>query len=182
LCTKVKDMSLAAWGRNRISWSWNAGLMWAFVKIRKLSHWKGTYCWMSSHWLSDCCSYWSIEALGAEVAQVLVIFLYSRPGCCTAIAGQFNLCLERNEWRKEFEWCIRQTLFSEKTENHDWTWFLDDGGDLTNIVLINTSQWLESTDLKDYYWVFTDFMSVWKNGTYLCLQSTWMIRLLNQIR
>ena len=73
--------------------------------------------------------------LGAEVSwSSCNIFFYTR-SCCSSIA---NAGIPVFAWKgmndQEFDWCIEQTLYAFK-DGKPLNMILDDGGDLTNMVL-----------------------------------------------
>jgi adenosylhomocysteinase len=77
----------------------------------------------------------TLIALGAEVTWSLVTFSHSRSSCCC------NCCWNSSLWKglneEDFDWCIEQTLFFGE-DRQPLNMILDDGGDLTNMVIDRT--------------------------------------------
>ena len=72
--------------------------------------------------------------LGAEVSWSSCN-IFSTGSCCSRHCSERHtcVCLERND-RRRFDWCIKQTLFAF-SDDKPLNMILDDGGDLTNMVL-----------------------------------------------
>ena len=101
----------------------------------------------------------TLVALGAEVTWSSCNIFSTQDHAAAAIAaagipGMHGKGL--NE--EEFDWCIEQTLFFGE-DRKPLNMILDDGGDLTNMVLINilSSQKISKGFLKKPLPVFTDF-------------------------
>src|SRR6476620_10404855 len=135
---KVKDMSLAEWGRKeiRLAEAEMPGLM----SIRKE--------YGASQPLKDariaCCLHMTIQtavlietlvALGAEVRWSSCNIFSTQDHAAAAIAAAgVPVFAWKGETLEEADWCIEQTLFFGAADR-PLNMILDDGGDLTNMVL-----------------------------------------------
>jgi adenosylhomocysteinase len=76
----------------------------------------------------------TLIALGADVTWSSCNIFSTRSSCCCyCCCWNSSLRLERFE-RRDFDWCIEQTLFFGE-DRQPLNMILDDGGDLTNMVI-----------------------------------------------
>ena len=135
---KVKDISLAEWGRKEIALA--EAEMPGLMAIRKE--------YASSKPLKDAriagCLHMTIQTavlietlidLGAEVTWSSCNIFSTQDHAAAAIAEKgIPVYAWKGMNEEEFDWCIEQTLFAFK-DGKSLNMILDDGGDLTNMVL-----------------------------------------------
>lgn len=135
---KVKDMSLAAWGRKeiRLAEAEMPGLMAIRQEYAASQPLKGARIAGCLHMtIQTAVLIETLVALGAEVKWSSCNIFSTQDQAAAAIAAAgIGVFAWKGQTNEEAEWCIEQTLFfgsSDKPLNM----ILDDGGDLTNIVL-----------------------------------------------
>src|ERR1700709_836018 len=138
LKNKVADMSLAAWGRKeiRLAETEMPGLMEIRREYGARQPLKGARVAGCLHMtIQTAVLIETLVALGAEVKWSSCNIFSTQDHAAAAIAavgiGVFAWKGQNNE---EAEWCIEQTLFFGAADR-PLNMILDDGGDLTNIVL-----------------------------------------------
>lgn len=135
---KVKDIKLAEWGRKeiRLAEAEMPGLM----ALRKLygesKPLKGARIAGCLHMtIQTAVLIETLVALGAEVTWSSCNIFSTQDHAAAAIAAAgIPVYAWKGETEEEFEWCIEQTLFFGP-ERKPLNMILDDGGDLTNMVL-----------------------------------------------
>jgi adenosylhomocysteinase len=135
---KVKDIGLANWGRKEITLAEAEmpGLMSLREEYGTSQPLKGSRIAGCLHMtIQTAVLIETLVALGAEVTWSSCNIFSTQDHAAAAIAAagvQVYAWKGMNE--QEFEWCIEQTLFFGKARN-PLNMILDDGGDLTNMVL-----------------------------------------------
>lgn len=135
---KVKDISLAAWGRKeiRLAEAEMPGLMALREEFRGKEPLKGARIAGCLHMtIQTAVLIETLIELGAEVTWSSCNIFSTQDEAAAAIAAagiQVYAWKGMNE--EEFDWCIEQTLFFGD-ERKPLNMILDDGGDLTNMVL-----------------------------------------------
>ncbi|WP_448518883.1 adenosylhomocysteinase [Rhodoflexus sp.] len=135
---KVKDIKLAEWGRKeiRLAEAEMPGLM----ALRKLY---GESKPLAGARIAGCLHMTiqtavlieTLVALGAEVTWSSCNIFSTQDHAAAAIAAAgIPVYAWKGQTEEEFEWCIEQTLFFGP-ERKPLNMILDDGGDLTNMVL-----------------------------------------------
>jgi adenosylhomocysteinase len=135
---KVKDIKLAEWGRKeiRLAEAEMPGLM----ALRKLY---GESKPLAGARIAGCLHMTiqtavlieTLVALGAEVTWSSCNIFSTQDHAAAAIAAAgIPVYAWKGQTEEEFEWCIEQTLFFGP-ERRPLNMILDDGGDLTNMVL-----------------------------------------------
>ena len=135
---KVKDLNLAEWGKKEIKLAEAEmpGLMALRTKLKKEKPLKGARIAGCLHMtIQTAVLIETLIDLGAEVTWSSCNIFSTQDHAAAAIA---SMGIPIYAWKgmneKEFNWCIEQTLFfGEKREPLNM--ILDDGGDLTNMVL-----------------------------------------------
>ena len=134
---KVKDLSLAEWGKKeiRLAEAEMPGLMALRAKLKKEKPLKGARIAGCLHMtIQTAVLIETLIDLGAEVTWSSCNIFSTQDHAAAAIA---SMGIPIYAWKgmneKEFNWCIEQTLFLERREPLNM--ILDDGGDLTNMVL-----------------------------------------------
>ena len=135
---KVKDLNLAEWGKKEIKLAEAEmpGLMALRAKLKKEKPLKGARIAGCLHMtIQTAVLIETLIDLGAEVTWSSCNIFSTQDHAAAAIA---SMGIPIYAWKgmneKEFNWCIEQTLFfGEKREPLNM--ILDDGGDLTNMVL-----------------------------------------------
>ena len=137
LAYKVKDMSLAAWGRKEImlAEAEMPGLMSIRQEFGSSQPLKGARIAGCLHMtIQTAVLIETLVALGAEVKWSSCNIFSTQDQAAAAIAeAGIGVYAWKGQTQEEADWCIEQTLFfgsSDKPLNM----ILDDGGDLTNIV------------------------------------------------
>ncbi|MBE7175905.1 MAG: adenosylhomocysteinase [Mucilaginibacter polytrichastri] len=135
---KVKDMSLAAWGRKEIELAEAEmpGLMALREEYGSSQPLKGARIAGCLHMtIQTAVLIETLKALGAEVTWSSCNIFSTQDHAAAAIA---EAGIQVYAWKglneQEFDWCIEQTLFFGE-ERKPLNMILDDGGDLTNMVL-----------------------------------------------
>jgi adenosylhomocysteinase len=134
---KVKDMSLAAWGRKEIELAEAEmpGLMSLREEYGNSQPLKGARIAGCLHMtIQTAVLIETLKALGAEVTWSSCNIFSTQDQAAAAIA---DAGIPVYAWKgmneEEFEWCIEQTLFFGE-DRKPLNMILDDGGDLTNMV------------------------------------------------
>jgi adenosylhomocysteinase len=134
---KVKDMSLAEWGRNeiRLAESEMPGLMALREEYSSKQPLKGSRISGCLHMtIQTAVLIETLTALGAEVQWSSCNIFSTQDHAAAAIAAAgIPVFAWKGMTEEEFEWCIEQTLFFGE-DKKPLNLILDDGGDLTNLV------------------------------------------------
>lgn len=135
---KVKDMSLAEWGRKeiRLAEAEMPGLMALREEYGASQPLKGARIAGCLHMtIQTAVLIETLIALGADVTWSSCNIFSTQDHAAAAIAAAgIPVYAWKGMSEEEFNWCIEQTLFfGEKREQLNM--ILDDGGDLTNMVL-----------------------------------------------
>lgn len=135
---KVKDISLAAWGRKEIELAEAEmpGLMSLRKEFGAEQPLKGARIAGCLHMtIQTAVLIETLKALGAEVTWSSCNIFSTQDHAAAAIA---EAGIQVYAWKglneEEFDWCIEQTLFFGE-DRKPLNMILDDGGDLTNMVL-----------------------------------------------
>ncbi|MBL29974.1 MAG: adenosylhomocysteinase [Flavobacteriaceae bacterium] len=135
---KVKDISLAKWGRNEIKLAEAEmpGLMSLRNEFKQTKPLKGARIAGCLHMtIQTAVLIETLVELGAEVTWSSCNIFSTQDHAAAAIAA---VGIPVYAWKgmneKEFDWCIEQTLFFGENKK-PLNMILDDGGDLTNMVL-----------------------------------------------
>ncbi len=135
---KVKDISLAAWGRKEIELAEAEmpGLMSLREEYKDEQPLKGARIAGCLHMtIQTAVLIETLQALGAEVTWSSCNIFSTQDQAAAAIAEAGTPVYA---WKgmndEEFDWCIEQTLFFGE-DRKPLNMILDDGGDLTNMVL-----------------------------------------------
>lgn len=135
---KVKDISLAAWGRKEIQLAEAEmpGLMAIRAEFGPSKPLKGARIAGCLHMtIQTAVLIETLIELGAEVQWSSCNIFSTQDHAAAAIAAAgIPVFAWKGETIEEYDWCIEQTLFFGK-DNQPLNLILDDGGDLTNIVL-----------------------------------------------
>ena len=135
---KVKDISLADWGRKEIKLAEAEmpGLMALREKFKKDKPLKDARIAGCLHMtIQTAVLIETLVDLGAEVTWSSCNIFSTQDHAAAAIAAKgIPVYAWKGMNEKEFNWCIEQTLFFGK-EKKPLNMILDDGGDLTNMVL-----------------------------------------------
>ena len=135
---KVKDISLAEWGRKEIKLAEAEmpGLMAIREEYSKSKPLKGTPIAGCLHMtIQTAVLIETLKELGAEVQWSSCNIFSTQDHAAAAIAaGGIPVYAWKGETLEEYDWCVEQTLFFGK-DKKPLNMILDDGGDLTNIVL-----------------------------------------------
>ncbi len=135
---KVKDMSLAAWGRKEIQLA--EAEMPGLMSIRKefgpSKPLKGARVAGCLHMtIQTAVLIETLVELGAEVTWSSCNIFSTQDHAAAAIAAAgISVYAWKGMNEQEFDWCIEQTLFFGD-DRKPLNMILDDGGDLTNMVL-----------------------------------------------
>jgi adenosylhomocysteinase len=134
---KVKDLSLAEWGRKEIKLAEDEmpGLMAIREEYKSKQPLKGARIAGCLHMtIQTAVLIETLKELGAEVSWSSCNIFSTQDHAAAAIA---KAGIPVYAWKgmnaQEFDWCIEQTLFAFK-DNKPLNLILDDGGDLTNMV------------------------------------------------
>lgn len=134
---KVKDISLAAWGRKEIKLAEAEmpGLMAIREEYRASQPLKGARIAGCLHMtIQTAVLIETLTALGAEVKWSSCNIFSTQDHAAAAIAETgVGVYAWKGQTGEEAEWCIEQTLFFGSPDR-PLNMILDDGGDLTNIV------------------------------------------------
>ncbi|KGL59900.1 MULTISPECIES: adenosylhomocysteinase [unclassified Polaribacter] len=135
---KVKDISLAAWGRKEIELAEAEmpGLMSLREEYKNSQPLKGARIAGCLHMtIQTAVLIETLQALGAEVTWSSCNIFSTQDQAAAAIAAAGTAVYAwKDMTEEEFDWCIEQTLFFGE-DKKPLNLILDDGGDLTNMVL-----------------------------------------------
>lgn len=135
---KVKDISLAEWGRKeiRLAEAEMPGLMALRAEFGPSQPLKGARVAGCLHMtIQTAVLIETLAALGAEVTWSSCNIFSTQDHAAAAIAAAgIQVYAWKGQTAEEFDWCIEQTLFFGE-ERQPLNMILDDGGDLTNMVL-----------------------------------------------
>ncbi|OGU27853.1 MAG: adenosylhomocysteinase [Ignavibacteria bacterium GWA2_35_9] len=135
---KVKDISLAEWGRKEIKLAEAEmpGLMAIREEYSKSKPLKGTRIAGCLHMtIQTAVLIETLKELGAEVQWSSCNIFSTQDHAAAAIAaGGIPVYAWKGETLEEYDWCVEQTLFFGN-DKKPLNMILDDGGDLTNMVL-----------------------------------------------
>ena len=135
---KVKDMSLADWGRKEISLAEAEmpGLMALREQYGASKPLKGARIAGCLHMtIQTAVLIETLAELGAEVTWSSCNIFSTQDHAAAAIAAKgIPVFAWKGMSLEEYDWCVEQTLFAFK-DGKPLNMILDDGGDLTNIVL-----------------------------------------------
>ncbi|RKE98544.1 adenosylhomocysteinase [Ichthyenterobacterium magnum] len=138
VANKVKDMSLAAWGRKEIELAEAEmpGLMSLREEYKNTQPLKGARIAGCLHMtIQTAVLIETLQALGAEVTWSSCNIFSTQDQAAAAIAAAGTAVYAwKDMTEEEFDWCIEQTLFFGE-DRKPLNMILDDGGDLTNMVL-----------------------------------------------
>ncbi|HTA63065.1 MAG TPA: adenosylhomocysteinase [Bacteroidia bacterium] len=134
---KVKDLSLAEWGRKEINLAEveMPGLMALRKEYGASKPLKGARIAGCLHMtIQTAVLIETLAALGAEVTWSSCNIFSTQDHAAAAIAAAgFQVYAWKGMNAEEFDWCIEQTLWFGK-DRQPLNMILDDGGDLTNLV------------------------------------------------
>ena len=137
---KVKDISQADWGRKEIKLAEAEmpGLMSIREEYKNEQPLKGARIAGCLHMtIQTAVLIETLVELGAEVTWSSCNIFSTQDHAAAAIAeAGVPVYAWKGMNEEEFDWCIEQTLFAFK-DNQPLNMILDDGGDLTNMVLDN---------------------------------------------
>ena len=137
---KVKDISLAEWGRKEITLAEAEmpGLMALREEYAKEQPLKGARIAGCLHMtIQTAVLIETLVALGADVTWSSCNIFSTQDHAAAAIAAAgIPVYAWKGMTEEEFDWCIEQTLFFGE-DRQPLNMILDDGGDLTNMVLDN---------------------------------------------
>src|SRR5678816_2769180 len=137
LANKVKDISLAEWGRKeiRLAEAEMPGLMAIRKEYGPKQPLKGARIAGCLHMtIQTAVLIETLVALGAEVRWSSCNIFSTQDHAAAAIAAAgIGVFAWKGQSLEEADWCIEQTLFFGNTDR-PLNMILDDGGDLTNIV------------------------------------------------
>lgn len=135
---KVKDLSLAEWGRKEIQLAEAEmpGLMALREKYGQSKPLKGARIAGCLHMtIQTAVLIETLKELGAEVTWSSCNIFSTQDHAAAAIAASgISVYAWKGMTEEEFDWCIEQTLFFGP-DRKPLNMILDDGGDLTNMVL-----------------------------------------------
>src|ERR1019366_895790 len=135
---KVKDISLAEWGRKEIKLAEQEmpGLMALREEYGKQQPLKGARIAGCLHMtIQTAVLIETLKELGAEVTWSSCNIFSTQDHAAAAIAAAgISVYAWKGMNAEEFDWCIEQTLFFGESRS-PLNLILDDGGDLTNMVL-----------------------------------------------
>jgi adenosylhomocysteinase len=135
---KVKDINLAAWGRKeiRLAEAEMPGLMSLREEFGTSKPLKGARVAGCLHMtIQTAVLIETLVELGAEVSWSSCNIFSTQDHAAAAIAAAgIPVYAWKGMNAEEFDWCIEQTLFAF-SDNQPLNMILDDGGDLTNMVL-----------------------------------------------
>ncbi len=135
---KVKDISLAEWGRKEIGLAEAEmpGLMALREEFGASQPLKGARIAGCLHMtIQTAVLIETLAALGAEVTWSSCNIFSTQDHAAAAVAAAgISVYAWKGQTAEEFDWCIEQTLFFGE-DRKPLNMILDDGGDLTNMVL-----------------------------------------------
>ena len=136
---KVKDISLADWGRNeiRLAEAEMPGLMSLREEYGPQKPLKGARIAGCLHMtVQTAVLIETLVELGADVTWSSCNIFSTQDHAAAAIAASgIPVFAWKGMTEEEFNWCIEQTLFFDEDRKTHLNMILDDGGDLTNMVL-----------------------------------------------
>jgi adenosylhomocysteinase len=136
---KVKDMSLAEWGRKEIELAENEmpGLMELRREFGTVAPLKGARIAGCLHMtVQTAVLIETLTALGAEVRWCSCNIFSTNDAAAAAIAKSgVPVFAWKGETDEEYEWCVEQVIRGFAGDDSHPNMILDDGGDLTNLVL-----------------------------------------------
>ena len=137
---KVKDISLADWGRKEINLAEAEmpGLMALRKEFGKEKPLKGARIAGCLHMtIQTAVLIETLVEMGAEVTWSSCNIFSTQDHAAAAIAAAgISVYAWKGMNEEEFDWCIEQTIFFGESKK-PLNMILDDGGDLTNLVLDN---------------------------------------------
>ena len=137
---KVKDISLADWGRKEINLAEAEmpGLMALRKEFGKEKPLKGARIAGCLHMtIQTAVLIETLVEMGAEVTWSSCNIFSTQDHAAAAVAAAgISVYAWKGMNEEEFDWCIQQTLFFGESKK-PLNMILDDGGDLTNLVLDN---------------------------------------------
>jgi adenosylhomocysteinase len=143
---KVKDISLAAWGRKeiRLAEAEMPGLMSIRNEYGPSQPLKGARVAGCLHMtIQTAVLIETLTALGAEVKWSSCNIFSTQDHAAAAIAAEgIGVFAWKGQTQEEADWCIEQTLFFGG-KDRPLNMILDDGGDLTNMVLDTYSELIQ---------------------------------------
>jgi adenosylhomocysteinase len=143
---KVKDISLAEWGRKEINLAEAEmpGLMALREEFGKQKPLKGSRIAGCLHMtIQTAVLIETLVEMGAEVTWSSCNIFSTQDHAAAAIAAAgISVYAWKGMNEEEFDWCIEQTVFFGENKE-PLNMILDDGGDLTNLVLDNYSELVE---------------------------------------
>ena len=146
LPNKVKDMSLAEWGRKeiRLAEAEMPGLMALRAEYGATKPLKGARIAGCLHMtIQTAVLIETLTALGAEVKWSSCNIFSTQDHAAAAIAAAgIGVFAWKGQSLEEADWCIEQTLFFGGADR-PLNMILDDGGDLTNMVLDKYSELIQ---------------------------------------
>lgn len=135
---KVKDISLAEWGRKeiRLAEAEMPGLMAIRKEYGPQQPLKGARIAGCLHMtIQTAVLIETLKSLGAEVTWSSCNIFSTQDHAAAAVAAAgIPVYAWKGQNEEEFDWCIEQTLFAFEG-GQSLNMILDDGGDLTNMVL-----------------------------------------------
>ncbi|GAA4269186.1 adenosylhomocysteinase [Hyunsoonleella aestuarii] len=138
VANKVKDITLADWGRKEIDLAEAEmpGLMSLREEYKDSQPLKGARIAGCLHMtIQTAVLIETLQALGAEVTWSSCNIFSTQDQAAAAIAAAGTAVYAwKDMTEEEFDWCIEQTLFFGE-DRQPLNMILDDGGDLTNMVL-----------------------------------------------
>jgi adenosylhomocysteinase len=164
---KVKDMNLADWGRKEILLAEEEmpGLMSLRTEYGKSKPLAGARIAGCLHMtIQTAVLIETLIELGAEVTWSSCNIFSTQDHAASAIAAAgIPVYAWKGMNNEEFDWCIEQTLFAFK-DGQPLNMILDDGGDLTNMVLDKYPELvsgISEESLKKLQQVFIVYMKEW---------------------
>ncbi|MFA7276887.1 MAG: adenosylhomocysteinase [Pseudobdellovibrionaceae bacterium] len=137
---KVKDMSLAAWGRKEITIAETEmpGLMALRAEYGASQPLKGARIAGCLHMtIQTAVLIETLTTLGAEIRWSSCNIFSTQDQAAAAIAAAgIPVFAWKGETEEEYDWCIEQTIHGPNGQGGKWVpnMILDDGGDLTRIM------------------------------------------------
>jgi adenosylhomocysteinase len=144
---KVKDISLADWGRKEIKLAEAEmpGLMALREEYGPKKPLKGSRIAGCLHMtIQTAVLIETLVELGADVTWSSCNIFSTQDHAAAAIAAAgIPVFAWKGMTEEEFNWCIEQTLFFDEEKKTHLNMILDDGGDLTNMVLDNYPEFVK---------------------------------------
>ena len=160
---KVKDIKLSEWGRREIILAENEmpGLMSIREEYKNKKPLNGARIAGCLHMtIQTVVLIETLVELGAEVTWSSCNIFSTQDHAAAAVAAKgISVYAWKGMSEEEFDWCIKQTLFFGSTKKL-LNMILDDGGDLTNMVLDNYPNLVKNIRgiSEETTTVFIDFM------------------------